>query len=71
MLCSLSKRYFQHHQPKRVQVAKLQARLKNYLGHNSGNVRAVSTYQQKEMLVILKKTPFLLVSLEQNYIKAS
>ena len=70
MWCLSSKRYFQRHQPRHVQVAKLQTRLKNYLGHNSGNVRVLSTYQQKEMLVMLKKRSFLSVSLEQNDIKA-
>lgn len=54
--------------------------MKNYLGHNSGNVRALNTYQQKQMLVMLKKgsSPFVpfdqapspFVPLEQNGIRA-
>ena len=55
MLCSLAKRYFLRRQPKHVQEAERQTRLKNYLGHKSGNARVADTYQQKEMSVMLKK----------------
>jgi len=51
-------------------VAERQTRLKNYLGHKSGNARVLDTYQQKEMLV-MKKGRSRSVSLEQNDIKAS
>ena len=71
MLCSSAKRYFLRHQPKHVRVAERQTRLKNYLGHKSGNARVLDTYQQKEMLVMLKKGRSRSVSLEQNDIKAS